>query len=130
VRDGRIGVVFLLASVSVLAAALAATLVLAAAGCGGYPAPSGISGLAVEEGGPVDTHRPFPAAQIEVRQGDRFGRVVTTVKSDIGGRFTVNLPPGRYALVPLLHGAEYGLVASATVVSGKFAHVLVTYAFF
>lgn len=129
-RSRRIGVAFLVVSVSVLAATLAASLVLAAAGCGGNPAPSGISGLAVEGGGPVDAQRPVPAAQIEVRQGDRFGRVVTTVKSDVGGRFTVSLPPGRYAVVPLLHGAEYGLVASATVISGKFAHVLVTYAFF
>ena len=117
----------------VLLAELAAVTALSAAGCGSSPAPpanpSGITGRMVVVGGIVANAgpRPVPNVQIEVHQGDKTGHVAASVKSGVDGTFTVNAPPGHYTVVPISHGQQLVLPASATVVPGKYVHIVVTF---
>jgi len=118
--------------VVVLSAVLAVVTALSAAGCGSSPAPpanpSGIIGLMVEVGGPPPgSPRPMPHVEIEVRQGDKTGDVVATAKSKVDGTFTVEVPPGHYTVVPIAHGDAMVIAASANVVPGKYAHVVVRF---
>ncbi len=95
---------------AVLLRLLATVAALAAlAGCGGEAAPpadSGIQGLVligpmcpvVQEGEPCPDE-PFAAA-IEVRR-EEDGELAATVRSGADGRFSVDLAPGSYVLVPL-----------------------------
>jgi len=47
---------------------------------------------------PACAPAPLPGARLDVF--DSGGRKVTTVVADAQGRFSVNLPPGRYLIVP------------------------------
>jgi hypothetical protein len=119
--------------VLVVSAALAVVSALTLAGCGSSPQPastpsaasSGIIGRMTEAGGPIGGVRPMAHVQIEVRQGDVAGNVVATVESGADGRFTVDLPPGRYTVVPIARGDETVISATATVTPGQYAHVKV-----
>jgi hypothetical protein len=117
--------------VVVLSAVLAVVTALSASGCGSSPAPpanpSGIIGRMVLVGGLVAGPRPLPNVQIEVRQGDKTGHVVASVESGGDGKFTVNVPPGHYTVVPISRGQQLVLPAPATVLSGKYVHVVVAF---
>jgi hypothetical protein len=122
-----------------LVAALAVVAALGAVGCGSSsdttstppattsPATSsGIIGLMTIEGGAAPGNpQPMSGVQIEVRGGGEAGQIVETAESSADGTFTVNLPPGRYTVVPVALGDEAVLPASVTVHPGKWAHVSV-----
>jgi hypothetical protein len=69
--------------------------------------------------------RPVPDVQVQVLQG---GDVVTTVRSDGDGQFTVALEPGDYVLQAVVQEGGPAMSAKpvdATVTSGAFVEVTV-----
>jgi hypothetical protein len=109
------------------------------AGCGpslpDAPPNTGIMGQAllgpncpvVQEGVPCpDT--PYEAAEIDLL--DNAGRTLTTLTVDSAGRFTVDLPPGRYALVPRPpEGVPFPTAGEqiVEVTEGRYTEVIVSY---
>jgi len=69
--------------------------------------------------------RPLPDVQVQVLQG---GDVLTTIRSDGDGRFTVALEPGDYVLQAVVQEGGPGMSAKpvdVTVTSGAFVEVTV-----
>jgi hypothetical protein len=115
--------------------ALSVLLLFLVACAGRASSPSGDSGVrgTVLLGPlcPVETmespcpDRPLPDVQVQVLQA---GDVVTTVRSDGDGRFTVALDPGDYVLQAVVEEGGPGMSAKpvdVTVTSGAFAEVTV-----
>jgi Carboxypeptidase regulatory-like domain len=122
----------------VLLAALVAVAALSTAGCGSSSgttatppattspaASSGIVGLMTEVGGITTGPRPVTGVRIEVHQGGATGQTVGTAESGADGAFRVDLPPGRYTVVPVALGDEAVQSASVTVAPGKWVNVSV-----
>ncbi len=119
--------------VATLVLVAAALVVLGACGDRGpSPSPlpsvpsatSGVAGMMTLEGGPAPgSPRPDPNVKIVVHRGAEDGPVVATSTSAADGSFSVDLPPGRYTLVPVALGDEQILSATATVQSGQRAWV-------
>ena len=118
--------------VATLVLVAAALVVLGACGDRGpSPSPlasvpsatSGVAGMMTLEGGPAPGSWPDPNVKIVVHRGAEDGPVVATTTSAADGSFSVDLPPGRYTLVPVALGDEQILSATATVQSGQRARV-------
>jgi hypothetical protein len=109
------------------------------AGCGpslpDAPPNTGIMGQAllgpncpvVQEGQPCPD-RPYVDAEIDLL--DDSGRTLTTLTVDAAGAFRVDLPPGRYTLVPRpLEGVPFPTAGEQTVevTEGRYTEVIVSY---
>ncbi|HJW75697.1 MAG TPA: carboxypeptidase-like regulatory domain-containing protein [Thermoleophilia bacterium] len=97
------------------------------------PSDSGVRGLVllgpidpVEQVGGPPNERPYEATLRVVRAGS--DDTVATVRSGADGRFTVNLAPGDYTLVPEAQGDSmlpYASPVDVTVVAHRFTSVTV-----
>jgi hypothetical protein len=115
------------------ALALVAVVLFAACPAGSVPADSGLQGSVwlgplspVQQLGGPTNERSY-AATLEVLGPDN--RIVTTVRSDRGGRFRVNLAPGAYVLqgVSGSNGFPHASPVSLVVAAHRFTTVQLSF---
>jgi multidrug efflux pump subunit AcrA (membrane-fusion protein) len=113
-----------------LAAVLLALATLSACSISTPPSPSaspesGLRGTAKSAGGPATSNGttnvwPSSAVTVVAHKGGIGGPVVARVVADHAGRFSMDLPPGTYALV---QANVAGQPKTVTVRAGEYAHV-------